>query len=350
MAIVGGSRNNEQQQQLMPASSFPAANFMQLVSTGFDVLLNIFGYLKVQELQRAARVCRMWNIVANNSNLWKTVRMKNSNVNDFNGFVKTLKRNDTIHLDLRKILLSNQEEAWKEFSEKIRYLDQLERIDLCRCHSSIVESLLQSNPTLKCINAVSLKDDKIDLSGLAVRLESLIELRLRSLHASGLQLLKIDFKLLDKIQHLSLTTIENLHLLLNNNQSLREMTQLQSLELGHCDQLNDELFAENLSFLSSLTRLRLEKGLQAFSINKVLAIIPKKLLKLVQLELINCDIKKDFVESIHGCKSLKRLLLIPTYVSQSAATNFMIMKGVMGLSTLDVVHWVVTNELLKGNY
>lgn len=270
--------------------------------------------------------------------------MKNSHVNDWEGFVRTLKRNETVHLDLRKVLMGNQEEAWKEFSDMIGRVEQLQGIDLCRCQSNVVESLFTSNPNLRIINAVSLKDEKINLEGLKNPLD---ELRIRSVNMDGLQLLNFDFAPLLNLRHLSLTTVENLHTLLNDNAQLRELTSLKSLELGQCDQLKDDQFAENLGYLEGLQRLRIEKGLQNFNINKVLDVIARKLTNVTQLELINCDVKNNFVDAIRECRNVKRLLLIPTYVSQSAATNFMIMEGVMHLSTLETLHWVVTNELLR---
>lgn len=324
-----------------------SSNFLRNVSTGFDVLLHTFQYLKVQELQRASRVCRMWNLTAQSSILWRTVRMKNSHVNDWEGFVRTLKRNETVHLDLRKVLMGNQEEAWRDFSEIIGRIDQLQGIDLCRCQSSVIENLFVSNPNLKIINAVSLKDEKLSLESLNNRDAKLEEFRIRSLHANGVQLLNFDFAPFLKVRHLSLTTVENLHTLLNDNAQLRELTLLESLELGNCDQLNDEQFAENLGFLGKLQRLRIEKGSQNFIINRTLNVIASKLHNLIQLELINCDVKNNFVDAIRECRSVKRLLLIPTYVSQSAATNFMIMEGVMHLTNLETIHWVVTNELLR---
>lgn len=289
----------------------------------------------------------MWNSVASSSILWKTVRMKNSHVNDWKGFVLTLKRNGTIHLDLRKVLMSNQEESWREFSEHIGGLDQLQGIDLCRCTSNIVEKLFISNPNLRTINAAALKDDNINLEGLNARHFGLEELRLRSVHNNGLMIHNLDFVTLLNVRHLSLTTVENLHTIINDSALLSNMTALESLELGNCEQLNDQQLAENLSNLKSLSRLRIEKGSQNFSINMILNTIATSLLNLTQLELINCDVKNNFVESISECKQLKRLLLIPTYVSQSAATNFMIMQGVMTLTNLDYIHWFVTNELLR---
>jgi hypothetical protein len=271
--------------------------------------------------------------------------MKNSSIQDWDGFVKTLKRNGTVHLDLRKILMGNQDETWREFSTKIGELDQLRGIDLCRCNSNILENLLISNPNLRSINAISLKDDKINLENL--KSDSILEeLRLRSTHGSGLILMNVDFSSFANMRHLSLTSIENLASVVGNN-VLANMEKLESLELGNCDQLNDQQFTENLMRLTKLKRLRIEKGLQNFNINIVLETIAKHLPSLYQLELINCDVKNNFVEVIQECQQLTRLLLIPTYVSQSAATNFMVMEGVMSLRNLSSIHWVVTNELLR---
>lgn len=272
--------------------------------------------------------------------------MKNSHVNDWEGFVHTLKRNGTVHLDLRKVLMGNQEESWREFSELIGEVDQLQVIDLCRCQSSVVENLFVSNPNLKTINASMLKDDSLNMKGLKNLHLALEELRIRSTHANGIKIFEFSFAPLLNLRHLSLTTAENLHELFDNKTELRELAVLESLEIGNCDQLNDEQFSENLGYLKNLQRLRIEKGSQNFSINRVLLTIAT-LPNLTQLELINCDVKNNFVESIRECKNVKRLLLIPTYVSQSAATNYKIMDGMMQMTNLDTLHWVVTNELLR---
>jgi hypothetical protein len=43
--------------------------FMMNVCTGYSSLLHVFQYLKVQELLRAARVCRMWRDMASHPSL-----------------------------------------------------------------------------------------------------------------------------------------------------------------------------------------------------------------------------------------------------------------------------------------
>lgn len=299
--------------------------------------------------------------MANHRSLWRTVRMKNSHVNDWEGFVKALKRNGTKHLDLRKMLMGNQEDSWREFSDRIGTCVELEAIDLCRCQSQIVETMIKSNPSLKVINAVSLKDEKINLIGL-MNLQGLEELRLRTNHANGMKILlerktdeeKIeqftfsDLNIFENMKHLSLTSVQNLNLLLDDKTRLKNLSRLESLELGYLEQCDDVIVAANLMHLQQLKRLRLEKGSAKFNINAVVQKVVSALPSMRQLELINCDIKNGFDDALKSCTNLKKLLLIPTYVSQSAATNYMVLRGVMNLGNyLDMFVWVVTSELLR---
>lgn len=44
-------------------------DFMTHLSSGYSAMLHVFGYLKVQELLRAGRVCRLWQSLANHPSL-----------------------------------------------------------------------------------------------------------------------------------------------------------------------------------------------------------------------------------------------------------------------------------------
>lgn len=257
--------------------------------------------------------------------------------------------------------MGNQEDSWREFSDRIGTCVELEAIDLCRCQSQIVETMIKSNPSLKVINAVSLKDEKINLIGL-MNLQGLEELRLRTNHANGMKILlerktdeeKIeqftfsDLNIFENMKHLSLTSVQNLNLLLDDKTRLKNLSRLESLELGYLEQCDDVIVAANLMHLQQLKRLRLEKGSAKFNINAVVQKVVSALPSMRQLELINCDIKNGFDDALKSCTNLKKLLLIPTYVSQSAATNYMVLRGVMNLGNyLDMFVWVVTSELLR---
>lgn len=56
--------------------------------------------------------------------------------------------------------------------------------------------------------------------------------------------------------------------------------------------------------------------------------------KLDQLELVNFDVKPGFDMALGACKNIKKLMIIPTYISQSATTNNMVLAGVLRLQGL----------------
>uniref|UniRef100_A0A182NDN0 MBD domain-containing protein n=1 Tax=Anopheles dirus TaxID=7168 RepID=A0A182NDN0_9DIPT len=320
------------------------SNFLSDVSAGYTCLMLSFEYLKVQELLRACSVCRMWNHLGNHPRFWKTVRMKNSYISDWAGMIGKLRQNGTKHLDLRKVLnVGSNDEMWESFIDHIGEADQIEVVDLCRCSSTVVGNLLRSNPNLRVVNALAIKNDPIDFVNFehGVQLE---ELRLKSSAAISLDGDLHQLAALQNLKHLSLTSISKLGS--TSIEALGSLVLLESLELGECTEMGTNL-AEILPNLTALKRLRLEKGQENFEMFTILSGI-SRVASLTQLELINCDVKLGFDKHIANCTNIRKLLLIPTYVSQSAATNRMVLKGVMKLhQTLETVVWAITKELLR---
>ncbi|XP_050079542.1 uncharacterized protein LOC126567359 [Anopheles maculipalpis] len=320
------------------------SNFLSDVSAGYTCLMLSFNYLKVQELLRACSVCRMWNHLGNHPRFWKTVRMKNSYISDWAGMIAKLRKNGTKHLDLRKVLnVGSNDEMWQSFNDHIGQADQIEVIDLCRCSSTVVGNLLRSNPNLRVVNALAIKNDPIDFVNFehGVNLE---ELRLKSSAAISLEGDLQQLAALRNLKHLSLTSISKLGS--TSIDALGSLVLLESLELGECTEMGSNL-ANVLTNLTSLKRLRLEKGQENFDMFTILNGISKAK-SLTQLELINCDVKLGFDRHIVNCTNIKKLLIIPTYVSQSAATNRMVLKGIIKLhQTLETVIWAITVELLR---
>lgn len=284
----------------------------------------------------------MWNQVANNSILWKTVRMKNSQVNDWRGFMKALKRHGTQHLDLRKVLIPATAN-WTDFQKYIGDVSELESIDLCKCPANVITGLFDTNPNLCCLNALSITDEILDLSN-TIKASQLTELRLKSVTSITINNLST-LQQLTNLKHLALTSVKNLNK--SNYGVIGGLKLLESLELGDCNDFHPTFPKTVLSELKRLERLRLEKGTDNCCIFEILETI-SELPNLVQLELVNFDIKSGFDTRLAQCKNLKRLLLIPTYISQSATTNNMILSGISKLTnTLQTFTWVVTQELLR---
>ncbi|KAJ8927476.1 hypothetical protein NQ314_020073 [Rhamnusium bicolor] len=320
-------------------------NYLQNLSYGYNTLLYVFQYLKVQDLLRAGCVCTMWRDIASHPMLWRTVRMKNSQVHSFDGLANTLKKHGTHHLDLRKMLLpTGGDEIWPQFSKAIEKVDTLRRIELCRCPASVVEKLAVSNPQLEVINAVTIKCESMDLEPLKA-LTNIRELRLKS--TGGLTLTSNIDSLKDMkfIKHLSLTSIRDLNTM--NLNVIAGLSNLESLDLGECTDFPKSFGSDILIKLEKLEKLRLEKGQGNCHTFEILDAV-KDMKHLEQLELVNFDIKAGFDKALGSCQNIKKLLIIPTYISQSATTNHMVLGGVLRLQkTLSHFVWGVTLELLR---
>lgn len=271
--------------------------------------------------------------------------MKNSQINDWRGFATALTRNGTKNLDLRKMLLPKTvtDEFWINFSQIIGDVKQLESIDLCKCSNAVVENLFETNINLRVINAITLTDDRLNLANV-MNLTELIELRIKS--TKGLLIDDVTpLRGLGKLRHLSLTSVRAQ--CLTDFQFLGDLTNLESLELGECDNLSPLFVTGVLEKLGHLKRLRLEKGQDSCATFDILNGVAA-MASLIQLELINFDIRTDFDQHIAKCTNIRKLLIIPTYVSQSSTTNQIILRGVMQLNqTLKNFTWAVTSELVR---
>ncbi|XP_026332799.1 uncharacterized protein LOC113239861 isoform X3 [Hyposmocoma kahamanoa] len=309
----------------------------------YNVVVQIFQYLGMRDLAHVARVCKLWQQLAATPALWRHVRMKNSHVSDWGGLCAALKRHGTKRLDLRKMLLpQNDTVFWEQFAQHIGTVDSLERIEMCRCPASAVEAVCRGLPNLKSLSALAIRDALLDPSPLGA-LAQLHELRLKSM--SGLSLTR-DLRPLAELrhlQHLSLTSIKELGWCASD--VVGQLEQLESLELGECTFRAE--FASVLGRLMRLRRLRLERGTAqcaAPELLRALATLPL----LTRLELVNIDVKVGFDDALAECKNIQRLLIIPTYVSQSATTNKQVLSGVLRLKdTLTHLMWGVTIELLR---
>lgn len=191
-------RRKQNQQELKQQQ-----NIMNLVCTGYHALLRIFQYLKVRELLQAARVCKMWRDLAAHPSLWKTVRMKNSHVTNWDGLADTLQRRGTQYLDLRKMLVAgDSDNIWRKFLTVVPRVTSLVKLELCRCPVVVVEEVIKSCPQLKVFSSMSIKCDS--LTSLTLQsignLSRCQELRLKSITGMSLQQ---DLTPLQDLKHLT---------------------------------------------------------------------------------------------------------------------------------------------------
>ncbi|XP_052756264.1 uncharacterized protein LOC113511211 [Galleria mellonella] len=318
------------------------AFYQKAQEKNYNVVVQIFQYLGMRDLAHCARVCKLWQQLVSTPALWRHIRMKNSHVSDWGGLCDALKRHGTKRLDLRKMLLpQNDTVFWEQFAEHISKVDTLERIEMCRCPAAAVEALCRVGG-LRALSALAIRDARLDPAPLA-RLPLLHELRLKSLAGLSLARDLRPLAALHHLRHLSLTSIKELGWCLVD--VVGELGALEVLELGECSFRAE--FAGALRRLARLRRLRLERGTAACAAPAILR-AAARLPRLAALELVNVDVKVGFDDALAECKNIQRLLIIPTYVSQSATTNKQVLSGVLRLKdTLTHLMWGVTIELLR---
>ncbi|XP_065212882.1 uncharacterized protein LOC135840319 isoform X2 [Planococcus citri] len=319
------------------------------ISRIYDPLLMSLKYLTVRDLLRISMTSKFLNRIASESCLWKTVRLKNSQIHDWKGFAKALQKYGTKRLDMRKMLCSAVPEdlskMWQEFLQVIPTIASLEHIDFSRTPMNVVDAVAATCPNLAVFNAVYLKNGSLTFDNFT-QLEHLVELRLKGV--GGIELKRNDpllhFINKDNLREISLTCIKNMDEDLLK--IISEASNLVTLELGDCSDLPSS-FGTEIGKLTKLEKLRLEK-LDNLAPNYELLTIVNGMETLKSLELINVEIKDGFDEVMARCNNIENFLIIPLYISQSATTNQLILDGIKGLSdTLKCFAWGLTTELLK---
>lgn len=194
------------------------------------------------------------------------------------------------------------------------------------------------------VNAVAIKCEKMSLAPFNT-MKNLKELRLKS--TAGLTLTSdlSALKELTNLKQLALTSVNDLHKL--NLEVIAELKNLESLDLGECVDMPENFGTDVLMKLEKLEKLRLEKGQGDCHTFDILEAV-KNMPHLEQLELVNFDVQNGFDLAMGACTNIKKLLIIPTYIKQSATTNYMVLGGVLRLrNSLTHFVWGVTLELLR---
>lgn len=346
---VPKSNSNRREAYAFPEEKFMDNYFKQL-SFGYNTLLSVFTHLKVQDLLNAGCVCTMWRDLANHPTLWKTVRLKNSQLHSFEGLAAALDKHGTQQLDMRKVEFTPVDEdgmyteKWQSFSDYIIKVDTLRSIEFCNCPTNVVERLAKTNQMMESITAQSLVGPALSLDTFA-NLTHLTTLSLKSANGFELKGGLAPLREIKILKHLSLTSVTDLRKI--SLEPIGDLTELDTLELGDCTDLPLTFCSDILVKLVKLQKLRLEKGQGDCHTCDILSTV-QSMPFIEQLELVNFDIKVGFDKALGACKNIKKLLLIPTYISQSATSNHLVLSGVIRLrDSLTYFLWGVTLELLR---
>lgn len=124
-----------------------------------------------------------------------------------------------------------------------------------------------------------------------------------------------------------------------NIEIVKNLKNLEILELGECLGLAATFGTKVIACLPKLKKLRLERCHQgSFNILNILEGVAKSA-KLTDLELVDFDIRVGFDTYLANCINLRKLRFVPRYSWDVAASNRIILSGVINLRNLTHFNW-----------
>lgn len=316
-------------------------HFHSAVTDGYFALRHVFKYLAVNDRLRAGQVCRLWNEISNHHSFWNSLSLKNLKVTDWECFSTFIRRVCCQSIDMRKmIFVKDRDVTWSDILANMKNFPSLKQLQLPRLSGSVLISMIQELKHLEVLNA-PLITSPLDTETFK-SFSNIKELRLKT--GSGQLVLENGLKFLEPLSgtltSLSLLTVTGLTEA--DYDSIGMLTNLEQVELGDCTGAPITLF-KTLSDLSKLVKIRLEKGTVGDTISKL-----QRGDNLRQLELIDFHVKVGFREGLKGLNNVRKLLIIPTYKDEVAASNTQILEGITAhLKHLESFYLGVTNEWLQ---
>ena len=115
---LGPNAGNARKLLRKAPSKFEFSQFNSSLSSGYHALVHVFKYLNTNERLVAAKVCKLWHQISQNSILWKNLSLKNCRVKDWKCLRDQMNRHGTQRLDMRR-LTCKDEAIWTDFATKL---------------------------------------------------------------------------------------------------------------------------------------------------------------------------------------------------------------------------------------
>ena len=322
----------------------PKIDFKQFhanIADGYFALRHVFRYLSVSDRLRAGQVCKLWNEIGNHASFWTALTLKNLKITNWDCFSAFIRRVGCESIDMRKmIFVKDRDLTWTDILASMNNFPSLKQLQLPRLNGSVLIPLVQEFKHLENLNA-PLITSPLDTSTFST-FSKIKELRLKT--GSGQLVLNNGLKFLESLTgtltSLSLLTVTGLSEA--DYDCIGMLNNLEQVELGDCTGAPITLF-KTLSDLPKLMKIRLEKGSVGDNISKL-----QRGDNLRQLELIDFHVQMGFKEGLKGLNNVRKLLIIPHYKDEVAASNTEILEGITShLKHLESFYLGVTNEWLQ---
>ncbi|KAH8386867.1 hypothetical protein KR093_003109 [Drosophila rubida] len=287
-----------------------------------QVLLAVMKTLDFHDRVRMSNVCKTWAMIGRDRSVWRTVKLRDTNVTNWVQCLRDMARNRTRELDMMGVKMANPKMRMEGDLRSLKSLRVL-RTDatdadflqlVFKRMSRLVE--LRTTCTSRTLNLANL-EKMTDLQVLRIRM---IEPKASIISLTPLQSL-------NKLRELCLRGVGNMNQL--DLLHLKGMQQLETLLLGSCRGMKVGVFGTQvLPNLKKLRRLRVENNSnRSFVINEIMNGVAAGG-TVQRLELINVNVEEDFSHQLTMCRSVEELLLMPNFIQNTANMMHYIMQAV----------------------
>ncbi|XP_050308680.1 uncharacterized protein LOC126745043 [Anthonomus grandis grandis] len=267
----------------------------------------VFRYLSLTDILRCAQVCKLWNVVIENTQSWKTINLENAHINVHYMFKALSEKHRVTNLRLINCTLDVS-----DFDSNILKEMQIKRLEISETPSVLLNSLSRELPTLEALKAKCYASfNVLDLSVFS-SLAHLTELKLYC----NRQVDHLDELLLNlgQIRHLYLLGLTAESIKTDpTGELIREATQkMQENDLLESFGLDLEQLPINFHILLrkfvKLKKLRLE-NCRKWDCRAVLTEISLKP-NFTHLELIEVNVLDGFRNGFSLCKNVTHFIIV----------------------------------------
>jgi len=291
-----------------------------------------------------SNVCKTWAMIGRDRSVWRTLKLRNTHINNWLSCMRDLVRYRTRELDMMGVKWADPK---LRMEGDMRMLKSLRIIRTDACEAEFIQLIikrltrlleLRATCTSRVINLANI-DKMVDLQVLRIRMTD---------PKAGI----ISLQRLQKLEHLrelSLRGINNMAQL--ELSPLQGMKHLETLILGSCRGMKVAPFGELvLPSLQRLRHLRLENhpSTRSFNITEIMKGLAFEGGTVKHLELINVNVDAEFSCQLAKCKSVEELLLMPNFHNNTAYMMHYVMQAINENSEqLKVFRLGITFELLS---
>nr|XP_042911058.1 uncharacterized protein LOC107457197 isoform X2 [Parasteatoda tepidariorum] len=311
-------------------------------------------YLNVYGLMKASQINTFWKCLVEQKELWKQVSFRGLRITDWDKCCHTLQKHRTKTLDLCDVIVDDINDPWKGFKTIIMKLSGIRDLVIDKVPPSLlylIATYMSQLHKLECFLTSVLSEPEIWSTPCELeisRLRSLSKLSTLQIGSLGGIILKdmsmYQMPYLPNLRYLSLTgfkfnSVKNLEVLSQNQN-------LVSLELGHCYDIEPEIYGI-LKQLTNLEKLRLENGGSVDNTGLPEALLEMK--HLIHLELMNYKIPHTLSDTLKQLMELIHLNVWPDNTSEGPLVNHNLFQAISSCKRLKYICWGIISEVEDAN-